>query len=76
MKIKRSKVCFFVSFLQARYFMLMLFHMNFNVEMPSKRTRRSMAPSPSPAEGQASKPESTAIMSEVTVTGRYLLIQC
>lgn len=33
--------------------------------VPIKRTRRSMAPSPSPAEGQASKPESTAIMSEV-----------
>ncbi|XP_043275266.1 histone-lysine N-methyltransferase EHMT2 [Venturia canescens] len=31
---------------------------------PVKRTRRSMAPSPSPAEGQASKPESTAIFSE------------
>ncbi|KAK0089007.1 hypothetical protein PV325_009758 [Microctonus aethiopoides] len=31
---------------------------------PSKRTRRSMVPSPSPAEGQASKPESTAIFSE------------
>lgn len=25
-----------------------------------------MAPSPSPAEGQASKPESTAVMSEVS----------
>ena len=36
--------------------------------VPAKRTRRSMAPSPSPAEGQASKPESTAIMSEVGVT--------
>lgn len=34
--------------------------------VPIKRTRRSMAPSPSPAEGQASKPESTAIMSEVS----------
>lgn len=41
--------------------------MNFNIEIPAKRTRRSMVPSPSPAEGQASKPESTAIMSEVSI---------
>ncbi|XP_012253973.2 histone-lysine N-methyltransferase EHMT1 isoform X2 [Athalia rosae] len=32
--------------------------------VPAKRTRRSMVPSPSPAEGQASKPESTAILNE------------
>lgn len=30
-----------------------------------KRTRRTMVPSPSPAEGQASKPESSAVFSEV-----------
>lgn len=34
--------------------------------VPAKRTRRSMVPSPSPAEGQAAKPESTAIISEVS----------
>jgi len=37
------------------------------IEIPAKRTRRSMVPSPSPAEGQASKPESTAILSEVSI---------
>lgn len=35
--------------------------------VPAKRTRRSMVPSPSPAEGQAAKPESTAIISEVSI---------
>jgi len=46
---------------------------NFNIlEVPAKRTRRSMAPSPSPAEGQASKPESTAIMSEVSISSTDL----
>lgn len=35
--------------------------------VPAKRTRRSMAPSPSPAEGQASKPESSAVMSDVSI---------
>ncbi|XP_012228658.1 histone-lysine N-methyltransferase EHMT1 isoform X2 [Linepithema humile] len=44
-------------------------------EMPSKRTRRSMAPSPSPAEGQASKPESTAIMSETYAQSMLCLCQ-
>ena len=38
--------------------------------MPAKRTRRSMAPSPSPAEGQASKPESTAVLIEVNIDDR------
>ncbi|OAD62460.1 Histone-lysine N-methyltransferase EHMT1 [Eufriesea mexicana] len=42
--------------------------------VPAKRTRRSMAPSPSPAEGQASKPESTAIMSETY--GQSMLCLC
>ncbi|XP_043253694.1 histone-lysine N-methyltransferase EHMT1 isoform X1 [Colletes gigas] len=42
--------------------------------VPAKRTRRSMAPSPSPAEGQASKPESTAIMSEPY--GQSMLCLC
>lgn len=42
--------------------------------VPAKRTRRSMAPSPSPAEGQASKPESTAIMSEVGIMPYVLII--
>ncbi|XP_015608564.1 histone-lysine N-methyltransferase EHMT2 isoform X2 [Cephus cinctus] len=42
--------------------------------VPAKRTRRSMAPSPSPAEGQASKPESTAILSEAY--GPSLLCLC
>lgn len=44
-------------------------------EMPAKRTRRSMIPSPSPAEGQASKPESTAIMSETYVQSMLCLCQ-
>ncbi|KAL6260736.1 hypothetical protein P5V15_008259 [Pogonomyrmex californicus] len=44
-------------------------------EMPAKRTRRSMVPSPSPAEGQASKPESTAIMSETYVQSMLCLCQ-
>ncbi|XP_054008738.1 histone-lysine N-methyltransferase EHMT2 isoform X1 [Hylaeus anthracinus] len=44
--------------------------------VPAKRTRRSMAPSPSPAEGQASKPESTAIMSEVSSYGQSMLCLC
>ncbi|XP_071560297.1 histone-lysine N-methyltransferase EHMT2 [Temnothorax nylanderi] len=43
-------------------------------DMPVKRTRRSM-PSPSPAEGQASKPESTAIMSETYVQSMLCLCQ-
>ncbi|KAG7196630.1 hypothetical protein KM043_015978 [Ampulex compressa] len=42
--------------------------------VPAKRTRRSMAPSPSPAEGQASKPESTAIMSDTY--GQSMLCLC
>ncbi|CAD1473499.1 unnamed protein product [Heterotrigona itama] len=42
--------------------------------VPAKRTRRSMAPSPSPAEGQASKPESTAVMSETY--GQAMLCLC
>lgn len=42
--------------------------------VPAKRTRRSMAPSPSPAEGQAAKPESTAIMSETY--GHSMLCLC
>ncbi|CAL7947927.1 unnamed protein product [Xylocopa violacea] len=42
--------------------------------VPAKRTRRSMAPSPSPAEGQASKPESTAIMSETY--GQSMMCLC
>ncbi|XP_043507626.1 histone-lysine N-methyltransferase EHMT2 isoform X2 [Frieseomelitta varia] len=42
--------------------------------VPVKRTRRSMAPSPSPAEGQASKPESTAVMSETY--GQAMLCLC
>ncbi|XP_066586764.1 histone-lysine N-methyltransferase EHMT1 isoform X2 [Prorops nasuta] len=42
--------------------------------VPAKRTRRSMAPSPSPAEGQASKPESSAIVSEPY--GQSLLCLC
>ncbi|XP_015433634.1 PREDICTED: histone-lysine N-methyltransferase EHMT2 [Dufourea novaeangliae] len=42
--------------------------------VPAKRTRRSMAPSPRPAEGQASKPESTAIMSEPY--GQSMLCLC
>jgi hypothetical protein len=33
--------------------------------IPAKRTRRNMTPSPSTAEGQASKPESTAILSKI-----------
>ncbi|XP_011506175.1 PREDICTED: histone-lysine N-methyltransferase EHMT1 isoform X3 [Ceratosolen solmsi marchali] len=33
--------------------------------IPLKRTRRNMTPSPSTAEGQASKPESTAILSKI-----------
>ncbi|EFN60467.1 Histone-lysine N-methyltransferase, H3 lysine-9 specific 5, partial [Camponotus floridanus] len=44
-------------------------------EIPVKRTRRSMIPSPSPAEGQASKPESTAIMSETYVQSMLCLCQ-
>lgn len=44
-------------------------------EIPAKRTRRSMVPSPSPAEGQASKPESTAIMSETYVQSMLCLCQ-
>ncbi|XP_011347416.1 histone-lysine N-methyltransferase EHMT2 isoform X2 [Ooceraea biroi] len=44
-------------------------------ETPVKRTRRSMVPSPSPAEGQASKPESTAIMSETYVQSMLCLCQ-
>lgn len=44
-------------------------------EIPVKRTRRSMVPSPSPAEGQASKPESTAIMSEVYTQSMLCLCQ-
>lgn len=51
-----------------------MFYLNFNIEMPAKRTRRSMIPSPSPAEGQASKPESTAIMSEVSIIASILFI--
>ncbi|XP_014476702.1 PREDICTED: histone-lysine N-methyltransferase EHMT1 [Dinoponera quadriceps] len=43
--------------------------------VPAKRTRRSMAPSPSPAEGQASKPESTAIMSETYAQSMLCLCQ-
>ncbi|XP_017789410.1 PREDICTED: histone-lysine N-methyltransferase EHMT2 [Habropoda laboriosa] len=43
--------------------------------VPAKRTRRSMAPSPSPAEGQASKPESTAIMSETYSQSMLCLCQ-
>ncbi|XP_006614809.1 histone-lysine N-methyltransferase EHMT2 isoform X2 [Apis dorsata] len=43
--------------------------------VPIKRTRRSMAPSPSPAEGQASKPESTAIMSETYSQSMLCLCQ-
>ncbi|KAI4501270.1 hypothetical protein M0802_003643 [Mischocyttarus mexicanus] len=42
--------------------------------VPAKRTRRSMAPSPSPAEGQASKPESTAVVSETY--GQSMLCLC
>ncbi|XP_011879624.1 PREDICTED: histone-lysine N-methyltransferase EHMT1 isoform X2 [Vollenhovia emeryi] len=44
-------------------------------EVPVKRTRRSMVPSPSPAEGQASKPESTAIMSDTYVQSMVCLCQ-
>ncbi|XP_011063116.1 PREDICTED: histone-lysine N-methyltransferase EHMT2 isoform X2 [Acromyrmex echinatior] len=44
-------------------------------EIPTKRTRRSMVPSPSPAEGQASKPESTAILSETYVQSMLCLCQ-
>ncbi|KAL0121100.1 hypothetical protein PUN28_008668 [Cardiocondyla obscurior] len=44
-------------------------------EIPIKRTRRSMVPSPSPAEGQASKPESTAILSETYVQSMLCLCQ-
>ncbi|XP_015108514.1 histone-lysine N-methyltransferase EHMT1 [Diachasma alloeum] len=43
--------------------------------VPTKRTRRSMAPSPSPAEGQASKPESTAILSETYEQSMLCLCQ-
>uniref|UniRef100_A0A0C9RUF6 EHMT1_1 protein n=1 Tax=Fopius arisanus TaxID=64838 RepID=A0A0C9RUF6_9HYME len=43
--------------------------------VPTKRTRRSMAPSPSPAEGQASKPESTAILSETYEKSMLCLCQ-
>ncbi|XP_033228830.1 histone-lysine N-methyltransferase EHMT1 [Belonocnema kinseyi] len=42
--------------------------------LPAKRTRRSMASSPSPAEGQASKPESTAILCEIY--GKSMLCLC
>jgi len=48
-----------------------MFYVNFITEIPTKRTRRSMVPSPSPAEGQASKPESTAILSEVSIIIRF-----
>ncbi|XP_034948298.1 histone-lysine N-methyltransferase EHMT1 [Chelonus insularis] len=43
--------------------------------IPLKRTRRSMVPSPSPAEGQASKPESTAIFSETYEQSMLCLCQ-
>ncbi|XP_046738026.1 histone-lysine N-methyltransferase EHMT2 isoform X1 [Diprion similis] len=43
--------------------------------VPAKRTRRSMVPSPSPAEGQASKPESTAILNEVYTPSLLCLCQ-
>ncbi|XP_012287213.1 histone-lysine N-methyltransferase EHMT2 isoform X2 [Orussus abietinus] len=46
----------------------------FQAEVPAKRTRRSMAPSPSPAEGQASKPESSAIISDAY--GSSLICLC
>ncbi|XP_039311408.1 histone-lysine N-methyltransferase EHMT1 isoform X2 [Solenopsis invicta] len=44
-------------------------------DLPVKRTRRSMVSSPSPAEGQASKPESTAIMSETYMQSMLCLCQ-
>ncbi|XP_076233464.1 histone-lysine N-methyltransferase G9a [Calliopsis andreniformis] len=43
--------------------------------VPAKRTRRSMAPSPSPAEGQASKPESTAVISDTYSQSMLCLCQ-
>lgn len=47
--------------------------MNFDTDLPAKRTRRSTASSPSLAEGQASRPESTAIMSEVSTSVAQLI---
>ncbi|XP_036142402.1 histone-lysine N-methyltransferase EHMT2 isoform X2 [Monomorium pharaonis] len=44
-------------------------------EMPIKRTRRSTMSSPSPAEGQASKPESTAIITETYMHTMLCLCQ-
>ncbi|XP_020288910.1 histone-lysine N-methyltransferase EHMT2 isoform X2 [Pseudomyrmex gracilis] len=44
-------------------------------DLPAKRTRRSTASSPSLAEGQASRPESTAIMSETYVQSMLCLCQ-
>lgn len=61
-----SSVCL-LQICNAIFILLITFYINFNTEIPIKRTRRSMVPSPSPAEGQASKPESTAIMSEVSI---------
>ncbi|XP_008550725.1 histone-lysine N-methyltransferase EHMT2 isoform X2 [Microplitis demolitor] len=43
--------------------------------VPTKRTRRSMVPSPSPAEGQASKPESSAVFSETYEESTICLCQ-
>lgn len=62
-----SSVCLLQITCKAIFILLTTFYINFNTEIPVKRTRRSMVPSPSPAEGQASKPESTAIMSEVSI---------